>query len=115
MSPKLIDESFEEGKDLKFSFALETMPDVPTLKFETITLNREQFEITDADIDDALKRLAERSPEPKELPKTAKAKKGNVVTMDFVGKLNGEAFEGGSATEYDIELGSGQLIAGFEE
>lgn len=115
VQPKLIDENFEEGKDLKFSFSLEIMPDVPTLKYESITINREQFEIEDADIDDALKRLAERSPEPKELPKATKAKKGNVVTMDFVGKLDGVAFEGGSAKEYDIELGSSQLIAGFEE
>lgn len=115
LSPKLTEENYEEGKDLKFSFSLEIMPDVPQVKYEHITIPREVFEVADSDIEDALKRLAERSPEPKELPKTTKARKGHVVTMDFVGKVDGVAFDGGAAKEYDIELGSGQLIAGFED
>lgn len=115
LSPQLEEQKHEEGKDLSFTFKVEVLPEVPEMKFDGITVTRQTFEVTDADVEDALGRLAARSPRPSALPESTKAAKGHVVTMDFVGKRDGVAFEGGTAQGYDVELGLNSLIAGFED
>lgn len=114
LQPKLSEVPYEKGQDLKFSFELEVLPDVPEMDYKKVKIERETFEVTDGDVDDALARLAERSPEPKELTGDVKAANGHVITMNFVGKVNGVLFDGGSANDYPLELGSGQFIPGFE-
>lgn len=115
LQPNVDESPYEKGQDLTFKFDMEILPDVPKIDYKKIKIEREVFEIKDEDIDDAMKRLAERSPEPKEMAKTAKAAKGHVVNMNFVGKVDGVLFDGGSAEDYQLELGSGQFIEGFED
>ena len=69
----------------------------------------------DAAVDEALEKLAETSPNFKDRRKGSKAKSGDQVVFDFLGKVDGEAFEGGSAEDYPLVLGSNSFIPGFEE
>ncbi len=115
LSPNVENQEYKEGSELAFTVTMEVLPDLPEITFSDITLEREVFEITQGDIDEGLERLAERSPETVKLADSAKAKIGNVVTMDFKGSIGGVPFEGGSAEKFAIELGSGRLISDFEE
>ena len=69
----------------------------------------------DADIEEALGSLAETAQDFKDRKKGSKAKDGDQVVIDFLGKVDGEAFEGGAAEDYPLALGSGSFIPGFEE
>ena len=115
LQPKLDEEPYEKGEDLTVKFEVEILPDVPSVDYKAITVEREVFEVGEGDLEAALQRVAERSKEPKEKAKTTKAKKGHVVTINFAGKVDGELFEGGTAEGYQLELGSGQFIGDFEE
>lgn len=106
-----------EGKaDLAFEISLEIMPEFDPVDPATLELSRPVYKPGDDEVDEALAELAkqQRSFEPR-TGKTVKAKDGDQVTIDFVGKIDGEAFEGGSAEDADLVLGSGQFIPGFEE
>ncbi len=115
MQPNIDKQNYKEGSDLAFGFTVEVMPEVPEMDMTGITVNRPTFEVTDADVERGLQKLAERSQEPSALPAATKAKIGHVLKIDFVGSINGEKFEGGAASDFAIELGSNSLIAGFEE
>jgi trigger factor len=115
LSPQINIEEYNEGGELSFSVALELFPDLPELAFDDVTLERKTFEITQADIDEAAERIAQRSPQFVDLAKGAKAENGNVVKIDFKGTLDGVAFDGGTAEDFDLELGSKQFIDGFED
>jgi len=106
-----------EGKaDLAYELAVDLMPDFQPVDPATLELKRPVYEPTDAEVDEALAELGKqnRTYEPR-TGKAVKAKDGDMVVIDFVGKLDGEAFEGGAATDAELVLGSGQFIPGFEE
>ena len=106
-----------DGKaDLSFEVSLDLMPEFDPVDAATLELKRPVYEPADAEIDEAVAELAKqnRTFEPR-TGKTVKAKDGDQVVIDFVGKLDGEAFEGGSAEDAELVLGSGQFIPGFEE
>lgn len=113
--PKINIEDYKEGGDLTFTMAFEAFPEVPDIKYDKITLERKTFEITDADIDETSKTIAERAPAFERLKEGSKAAEGNVVLIDFKGTIDGVAFDGGTASDFRLELGSGQFIAGFED
>ena len=71
--------------------------------------------VSDEEIDEALQKLAEQNLKFEARAKTAKAKDGDAVAIDFVGKINGEAFDGGSAEDQAVVIGAGRFIPGFEE
>jgi trigger factor len=102
--------------DLAYEMALEVMPDFTPIDAKSLKLTRPVYEATDADLDEALTELAgqAKSYEDKK-GKTVKAAEGDQLTIDFVGKLDGEVFEGGSATDADLVIGSNRFIPGFEE
>lgn len=110
-----IDESYEEGKDLEFTMEVEAFPNVPDMKFDHITLERQTFEIEEKEIDKSIERIAQSLPNFEDAGDNAKAEKGNVVDINFKGMIDGEAFEGGTAEGFRLELGSGQFIPGFED
>lgn len=106
-----------EGKaDLAYEIAVDVMPDFEPVDPASLSLTRPVYEPTDAEVDEALADLAKqnRTYEPK-TGKTVKAKDGDMVVIDFVGRIGGEAFEGGAASDVELVLGSGQFIPGFEE
>ena len=106
-----------EGKaDLAYELALDLLPEFDPVDPATLELQRPVYEPADAEVDEAVAELAKqnRTYEPR-TGKTVKAKDGDMVVIDFVGKVDGEAFAGGSATDAELVLGSGQFIPGFEE
>ena len=106
-----------DGKqDLAYEISVELMPEFEPADVSAFKLKRPVYVPTDAELDEALGELAaqNRTYETR-TGKTVKAKDGDMVVADFVGRIDGEAFEGGSATDAQIVLGSGQYIPGFEE
>jgi trigger factor len=106
-----------EGKaDLAYEIAFEVMPEFTPTDLSAIELKRPIYEPTDAEVDEAVDNLASQNKtyEPR-TGKSLKAKDGDMVVIDFVGRIGGEAFEGGTAEGAELVLGSGQFIPGFEE
>jgi len=114
--PKIEIKTFEEGKDLEYSMSVEIMPDIEPGDYSKLTLEREVCPAGEAEIAEFLDNIAkqQKSFAPAK-SKTCKAKTGDAVLMDFIGRIDGEAFEGGAAEGHLLELGSGQFIPGFEE
>ncbi|MBR6486943.1 MAG: trigger factor, partial [Lachnospiraceae bacterium] len=84
-------------------------------KYKGFKVSRIASEISDADVEAELKDNIEYLLTPAEVTDRDKVEKGDIVNIDFIGKIDGEAFEGGSAEGYDLTIGSGQFIAGFED
>lgn len=112
---KIVNEDFNEGDDLKVEFVYECLPEVPELDFSTIKLERKVVSVEEGSIDEALAKLAETSTDYKARAKTAKAKEGDQIVVDFTGTIDGEPFDGGTAEDYPLVLGSNSFIPGFEE
>ena len=102
--------------DLAYEISVELIPEFEPVDVSTLKLKRPVYEPTDADIDESLAELAQqnRTYEAR-TGKTVKAKDGDMVVIDFTGRIDGEAFEGGAAEDAQLVLGSGQFIPGFEE
>jgi trigger factor len=115
MAPKVEITSYEEGGDLDFKIALEVLPEIPQMDFSKIGLERLVCEADEKEVAEALERLAERNKNFVKAKEGTKAKKGDRVLIDFVGKINGKEFEGGKGSKFPLELGSGSFIAGFED
>ena len=112
---KIVNEDFEEGDDLTVEFDYECLPDVPEVDFSTIELERKSVTIEDNAVQEALDRLAEGSTDYEARDEGAKAEDADQIVIDFTGKVDGEAFEGGTAEDYPLVLGSNSFIPGFEE
>ncbi|MEX2520166.1 MAG: trigger factor [Paracoccaceae bacterium] len=108
-------EKLDEGDDLNVTLKYERLPDVPETDFAAIKLTRLIATVSDAEIDEALTKLAEQAQNFTAREEGAKAEDGDQVTFDFLGTVDGVAFEGGAAEDYALTLGSGQFIPGFEE
>ncbi len=104
-----------DGEDVMVTVALEILPAVPDAAIDGITLERFVVEPSEADIDAALEKLAAQQKSFEDAPAKHKAAIGDLVVMDYVGTVAGEAFEGGTGEAMEIELGTGRLIPGFEE
>ncbi len=111
-----MDKVLAGSDDLAFEMALEVMPDFTPVDPKTLKLDRPVYEASDEDLDEALKELAgqAKSYEDKK-GKTVKAADGDQVTIDYLGKLDGVAFDGGTAEDVDLVIGSNRFIPGFEE
>ncbi|MES2721530.1 MAG: trigger factor [Pseudomonadota bacterium] len=106
-----------DGKaDLAYDIAIEVMPEFEPTDLTKISLKRPVYEPTDAEVDEAVDELAKqnRTYEPR-TGKTVKAKDGDMVVIDFIGRTDGVAFEGGTGVDTELVLGSGSFIPGFED
>jgi len=112
---KMTNEDWKEGDDVQVEMTYEKLPEIPELDMSKITLEKLVVKADDAAIDEALANLAENAQDFKARKKGSKAKDGDQVVMDFLGKVDGEAFEGGAADDFPLVLGSGNFIPGFEE
>ncbi|MBR9843319.1 MAG: trigger factor [Rhodobacteraceae bacterium] len=108
-------EEWKEGDDVEVEMSYEALPEIPEVDLKSISLEKMVVKADEAGVDEALANLAETAQDFESRKKGTKAKDGDQVIMDFVGKVDGEAFEGGSAEDFPLVLGSGQFIPGFEE
>ena len=99
--------------DFSFDIAYEVMPEIETKDPSDIEIERPVVEIPEDEVEEQVKRVASSAQEFK--TKKGKAAKDDRVTINFVGKIDGEAFEGGSGEDFKLVLGSGQFIPGFED
>jgi trigger factor len=112
---KMANQEWKEGDDVEIVLSYEALPAIPDVDLKSIKLERLVAKADDAAVDEALKNLAENAQDFKDRKKGSKSKDGDQVVIDFVGKVDGEAFDGGSAEDYPLVLGSGSFIPGFEE
>lgn len=103
----------EPGEDLEFTATFEVYPEVELADFSQIEVERPVSEVTEADIDEMIETLQKQRAEWQVVDGPAQME--DRVNIDYEGTVNGEAFEGGSAQGQSLELGSGQMIPGFEE
>lgn len=99
--------------DFSFTLSYETLPSFELKDTSGIKIERPIVEIADEEVDEQVKRIADSAKTYE--PKDGKAETGDRVTMDFVGKVDGEPFDGGTASDSNLVLGSGQFIPGFED
>ena len=113
--PKVDINSYEENEDLEASLACEVMPTITLPDLAKLAIERPRVESDPKEIDDMLSRIADENRPTVALTKPRAARLGDLLTIDFVGRINGEAFEGGTAEGHALELGSNSFIPGFED
>ena len=112
---KMTNEDWKEGDDVNVEMSYEALPEIPEVDLSDIKLEKMVVSPDDKAMEEALNNIAEGAQNFKDRKKGSKAKDGDQVVMNFVGKVDGEAFEGGSAEDYPLVLGSNSFIPGFEE
>ncbi|MEE8515583.1 MAG: trigger factor, partial [Alphaproteobacteria bacterium] len=113
--PKIEIKAFADGSDLEYTMVVELMPEIEPMDFSAINLDRLVVEVSNGDVDEAAQRLAEESREFETVESARKATKDDVLLVDFVGRVDGEAFEGGTAKDFQLELSSTSFVPGFVE
>jgi trigger factor len=108
-------EKWKEGDDVEVSMTYEALPSIPDVDFSKIKLQKLVVKSDKGAVDEALDNLASSANDFKDRKKGSKAKDGDQVVIDFLGTVDGEAFEGGSSEDYPLVLGSNSFIPGFEE
>ncbi|TBU73582.1 trigger factor [Phytopseudomonas daroniae] len=109
VEPKVL----EKGKDLEFIATFEVFPEIKVGGLEGIAIERQQADVADSDVDNMLDILRKQNTRFEAVERAAE--KDDQLNIDFVGKIDGEAFAGGSATSTQLVLGSGRMIPGFED
>ena len=111
-----IDKVLEGKADLAYDLAVQVMPEFEPMDVATIFLKRPVHEVSDEEIEEQLKTIAASNQSYEARPEGEPAEDGDMVVADFVGRIDGEAFEGGSAEgSSEIVIGSNRFIPGFEE
>ncbi|MBP7709768.1 MAG: trigger factor [Rickettsiales bacterium] len=115
LTPKIDIKTFENGKDVEFSVVTELYPQLPEVDLSKIKVTKRESEIAAADLDESLTKLLKfyRKWNPKAA--NEKAKLGDSVNIDYLGRIDKVEFEGGAAKGYQLELGSKSFIDDFEE
>ncbi|HET7630583.1 MAG TPA: trigger factor [Candidatus Saccharimonadales bacterium] len=111
--PHIDMKEFVPEQSLKFTAEIDVLPDIKLGDYKKLKIKTEKAEVTDKDIDEVIDRMRAGMAEKGKVDRAAKD--GDEVTIDFVGKKDGEAFDGGSAQDYQLALGSNSFIPGFEE
>ncbi len=112
---KMTNENWKEGDDVSVEMSYEALPPIDQPDLKKIKLEKLVVKPEDADVDDALKSLAETAQNFEDRKEGSKAKDGDQITFDFSGSVDGELFDGGTAEDYPLVLGSNSFIPGFEE
>jgi len=112
---KMTNENWKEGDDVEVSMSYEALPEIPEVEMSAIALEKLVVKASDAEVDEALDNLAKTAQNFEDRIEGGYAEKGDRVTLDFVGRIDGEAFQGGAGDDYPLVLGSGSFIPGFEE
>ena len=112
--PELNVESMEEGKGVVLSAIVPVKPEVKIEKYTGLKIQKFEYNVTDEDVDKEAKKLVASEAKTVEVDDRA-CKPGDIVNINFSGSVDGEKFAGGTAEDYDLELGSGSFIPGFED
>ena len=115
MQPQIEIEKFDEGADLEYKLKVEVMPEIVPVDFSTIEVERESAEIGEDEIEQAMSRIAEQNQQTKPVEKKRAVKSGDVVVIDFTGKLEGKDDDRLKGEGARLTLGSNTFIAGFED
>ncbi len=110
---KMTNQDWKEGDDVEVEMTYEALPEIPEVDLTSLKVEKLVVQPDETSVDDALKSLADTAQTFSE--KKGKAKEGDQVVIDFVGKIDGEPFEGGTAEDYPLVLGSNSFIPGFED
>jgi trigger factor len=108
-------EGYEEGKDAEVSVSLEVLPAIATPDLTGIKLEKLTVPVSDAQVDEAVTRIAASAKRFEDAPEGKVAEDGDQIVVDFTGSIDGVEFDGGKAEDAAIELGAGRFIPGFEE
>jgi trigger factor len=111
----MTNEAWKEGDDVLVEMTYERLPEIPDVDYKKVKLEKLVVKADDKSVDEALKSLADTAKSFDDRKKGSKAKDGDQVVIDFLGKLGGEPFEGGAAEDYPLVLGSNSFIPGFED
>ena len=117
MQPSVeLEDGYDLGKDAVVKVEMEVLPQVPAPAIDGLKLERLTVPVADEAVTEQLQKFADQQKKWDDAKPTYKAKMGDLVTVDFVGKTaDGVAFEGGTGTDMGVELGAGRLIPGFED
>ena len=113
--PQVDIKSYEEGKDLEASLACEVMPAITIPDLGKVSVDRPKIDSDPKEVEETLGRIADENRPTAPIAKARAAKSGDVAMIDFIGRIDGEAFEGGTAEGHSLELGSNSFIPGFED
>ncbi|WP_065750648.1 trigger factor [Bradyrhizobium paxllaeri] len=112
---KEVEELLAGKTDLTYTVAIEVVPTIQLADFKTFSVEKPVVEVTDAEVDEAIKRIADSNRPYAAKVDGAKAENGDRVTISFKGSINGELFDGGTGEGIPVVIGAGQFIPGFEE
>jgi len=115
MQPEIEITSYEDGKDLEYTIAVEMLPEIKAVDFKKIKVERLAPKADEKAVQSALENLANAQKSSAPIKRKRKSKAGDIVVIDFVGSVDGTEFPGGKADGYELELGSGSFIPGFED
>jgi trigger factor len=110
-----VEELLAGKTDLTYTVAIEVVPTIQLADFKTFSVEKPVVEVTDAEVDEAIKRIADQNRPYAAKAEGAKAETGDRVTISFKGSINGELFDGGTGEAIPVVIGTGQFIPGFEE
>ncbi|MDD1535556.1 MULTISPECIES: trigger factor [unclassified Bradyrhizobium] len=110
-----VEELLSGKTDLTYTVAIEVVPAIALADFKTFEVEKPVADVTDADVDEAIKRIADGNRSYAAKAEGAKAESGDRVTINFKGTINGEVFEGGTGEGIQVAIGSNTFIPGFEE
>jgi trigger factor len=115
LQPKIDIKSFAEETGLEYSLAVELLPEIQPANFAELKLERLKVDVPDAEVDKTLSRIAEQHERSEKIDEDRASQADDIVIIDFVGTLDGKEFQGGSAKDFRLKLGSGQFVPGFED
>jgi len=115
LQPRVNITSFAEGGDLEFTVAIEALPEIEVMDLAGIEIERPMAPVDDAELEDALKTIAARHDTTEPFKEGHAAAKGEIVVIDFLGRMDGEPFDGGKGDGVALRLGSGNFVPGFED
>jgi trigger factor len=112
---KEVEEILSGKSDLNYTVSIEVVPTIKLADFKTFALEKPVADVTDAEVDEAIQRIADQNRSFGPKGEGAKAETGDRVTINFKGTINGVPFEGGTGENIQVVIGAGQFIPGFEE
>ena len=110
----LLEEKIERNKDFKVSLVIDVYPEVTLPAYKGVEVKKQDLTVSDEEVNKAVQALAKKDA-TMEVKKDGKIESGDYATFDFVGSIDGKEFDGGKADNYELQIGSGQFIPGFED